>query len=590
MKKGKRKRKSLSELLHKKKVRFTKDGYLDDGFVIDNDTENNKKRKRINIDMSDDGSDDSDVEFDPIDNVTGDNYFECDSKPIQKDIIKRLSESNIDINPSELEDVVSRAFSGTSQCFLQDYMGCKPSNDMWKLGMSQKDVKELEPELELIRREIEDEVPTIPKILQSNTTREDKKRCIKLYDQLKNTEPYTTEYETIIEKINNIIRKGKQYTKKEIQELERIESKLKLQVTAPDNLKNRILKLDADEKTKAIIYSLYLEMLEHEPGSQAYNTIREEVEWSVKIPHKTTQDFSNMTELSSEELNKFYCDFLDRMDKELYGMHEVKMKMLHILNDRRMGRNGANIALVGLPGTGKTHVGKAFAKCLDMPFEKISVGGMDDASILKGSNRVWNGSAPSIILQILSRMKSSNGVIMFDELDKLRSDKAKEIQFALLHISDYVHNDEFCDNYLNKFPHDFSKIFFIYNMNTTDTLDPALLSRLDITEVKPYTKKEKMDIIRDYTLPRTLDEVGMDRSDVIMDKRAMEKLIALTDAVDGMRSIEKHIKSIVSKINMYRSITLSDGSRGDMEDKLPYIISNYKLPLKITTKLLLELI
>ena len=59
------------------------------------------------------------------------------------------------------------------------------------------------------------------------------------------------------------------------------------------------------------------------------------------------------------------------------------------------------------------------AKVLHIPFEKISVGGLDDAALLKGSDKVYNSASPSIILQILSRMKTSNGIIMFDEVDKL---------------------------------------------------------------------------------------------------------------------------------------------------------------------------
>ncbi len=539
-------------------AKFTKDGYIEDGFVQDDSYY--------------------------VENSEQNPYFELDSEPIQKDIIDRMVETG-DIDPEVAESIVQNAFKGTGEELIQNYIGTKPSTDSWKLNQSETTVKRLEPELKKIRNLIEEETPTIPKILESNITLDDKKRCIKLFDQLNNTEPYTSEHDTIIETINNIIRKGKKYTKAEIEKLESIETNLKVIAVPPDNLKNQILTLDANDNVKGIIYGQYLEMLEHEPGSQAYNSIREEIEWSVRLPHNKSHSITDLMTMNKEELNEFYTRFLNEMDKELYGMEKIKWRMIEIINDRRRSGDacGRNIAIVGPPGTGKTAIAKALAKTLEVPFEKISVGGLDDVSVVKGSNRVWNSAEPSVVLQILSRIKSSSGVVLLDELDGTK----KEVQQALLHMTDYVHNKEFRDNYLNKYSHDISRILFIFTMNKTDTLDPALLSRMDILEAPGYTDAEKKIILQNYTLPRALTTIGLGTRDVIIDDKAANKLVIATRNDPGVREIEKAVKCLVGKVNMCDSVILEDGTTGTL--KLPYKIPNFKLPLKIGSKLLIDL-
>lgn len=458
----------------------------------------------------------------------------------------------------------------------------EPITDRWKQNIPKKDIKRLEPELKKIRSIIESEMPTMAKILDANITLEDKKKCVRLFDQLGNVYQYTDEYNNIVENINNIIMKGNNYTKKEIERLEQIECNLRKIASPEDTLKNQILNLNANNNVKAILYGQYLELQNHEIGSQSYNAIREEIEWGVKLPHNNG--------IISNIDPKDYHLFMEGLNKELYALNKVKLRMLHVINDRQTsgGACGRNIAFVGVPGAGKTAAGIALAKVAGVPYEKISVGGLRDAGILTGNAKVWVSSGPSIVLQILSRLKSSTAVVIFDELDKLaETPEGKEIQFALLSISDYVHNKEFQDSYLNKYPHDLSKVLFIYIMNKTDGIDPALLSRLDIIYVDPYTDEEKFHITKSYVLPRALETLGMKRTDVIISDDGIRKLVTkISDP--GVRMIEKVIKSLVGKINMYRSVVLKDGTTGDLQ--LGYKIPNFKLPLKIDTKLLVTLV
>ncbi len=438
-----------------------------------------------------------------------------------------------------------------------------------------------------IRDEMEDEVPTIEKIMISNITRNDKKQCLRLLDQMTNSDEYSSECFRLIDSINEILLKGKNYTKEEIKFLELEEEKLKNMYVSLDTLKSKILKLDADSGVKSKILKMYDEMMTYPPDSTTYTSLKEEIEWSIRMPYQK-REIDNYVNMNNKQLNNFYCNVRKMLDQELFGMENVKNRIIHVLNDRRSSGDscGRNIALVGKPGTGKTAVCKALAKILDKKFAKISAGALDSAAI-KGSNKVWNGSEPSIILQILANLKTNNAIIMFDEVDKLGdTPQGKLAQHALLHVSDPSDNKDFQDNYLKNFSHDLSKILFIYCMNDVECLDNALKDRFDIIYVDEYTNDEKLEIFKNYMLPKALLNIGMKKNDVVISDSSIKKL--LKDKNMGLRNIEKLIKNIIGKINMYKNVILQDGTTGNL--KLNYEIPNFKLPLKIENKLLNDLL
>ena len=442
-------------------------------------------------------------------------------------------------------------------------------------------------ELNEIRKEMTNEIPTIPKILNSNLTKNEKKQCLRMFDQLNNIEDFSEEYYNIIDKINEILMKGKLYSKDEILFLEKEEEKLRKMYASKDTLKTKILKLEADDTIKTKVLHMYEEMLSYPTDSSIYTSLKEEIEWSIRLPYEK-REVDPYVKMNNDSLNKFYCHVKNLLNQELYGMENVKNRILHVLNDRRSSEDacGRNIALVGKPGTGKTAVCKALAKILDKKFAKISAGALDSAAI-KGSNKVYIGSEPSIILQLLASLKTNNAIIMLDEVDKLGdTPQGKLAQHALLHVSDPSDNKEFQDNYLKNFSHDLSKILFIYCMNDDECLDSALKDRFDIIYVDEYNDYEKLQIFKYYMLPKALKNLNLRENDVIVTDSAIKKFLEGKNL--GLRNIEKLIKDIVGKINMYKNAILPDGTLGELE--LPYKISNFKLPLKIDFKLLMELL
>lgn len=452
--------------------------------------------------------------------------------------------------------------------------------------------RKLKKEFVLIQQDIQSEEPKLEKILSANITQEDKKYCLYLYMRFLNTDLHTENYLSLLQEINQIVDRGNKFTAGDLAIIEKKELTIR-QLSNPDeDLKTQILNMEVDDKVIAIVYLQYLEMLKHEPTTSTYASLREEIEWSVRLPHRRTIGhslFQHLSKMNTAQLGQYYSSVLNQLDQELYGMQNVKQRLIHMLNDRRTSgfSSGRNIALKGPPGTGKTSIGKSLAKVLGLPFEKISVGGLEDATVLKGSDRVWNSAAPSIVLQILARLKYSDVIIMFDEVDKLgHTAKGREVIYALLHISDYSHNSEFRDNYLNKYTHDLSRIWFIFCMNddSDDLLDSAFKDRLDIIEVTDYTEVEQRTIIQDYLLPRALEGVGLPLKSLTLSKTAVDHIMVMIATKDstGMRQAEKIIKELVGKINMYLSVVLDDGTTGDLD--LGYTLQSTKFPIKLSKK------
>jgi len=537
-----------------------------------------KKRSRLpRIDSLSDFIVSEDEDYDP----NYGNYFQVDTKPLQQELITSIS-AKLNLDVSKVSRVVSEVFTDMTDLMLDDYI---PTNNQWKLGTDKRKIKKLEPELKKLRDEMSDEIPTILRIMEASITKADKKQCLRLYYQLQYSEQYTENYFRLIDQINNILGKASSENYKEILELEKKEERIKQIFKAPDNLRNRILKLDASDDVIAKLLKKYYEMNTYPSDSSLHLSLREEIEWGLRMPYQK-KDEDIIVNMNSKQLNRYFCEIRDKLDNELYAMDKVKDRIIHILNDRRTSGDmcGRNLALVSSPGCGKTKICKVLGDILNKPVVRISVGALDSAA-LKGSNKVWQGSEPSIVLQKLAEIGTNNCIMVFDEVDKLgETPQGKLAQHALLHISDPDNNNEFQDNYLKNFTHDLSKVFFIYLMNSDQCLDPATKDRFDIIYLDDYTKEEKKVIFKDYMLPKALITVGMKKKDIQLTDSTLD-IILKKDI--SLRTVENIIKNIVGKINMYRSVILPDGTLGNL--KLSYNIPNFKLPLRIGPKLVREL-
>lgn len=440
--------------------------------------------------------------------------------------------------------------------------------------------KDLEPLLEEIQKSLEDEKVDLSKILGTNISFSDKKRAVELYYILENTEEPSLEYKKVELMINNII-KNSYESETEKQEASDIEKEL---ISKTENyihsLKRKILFLNADVNTKTRIYEMYNSMMGMCPSSDEYSVLKSKIIWAVNLPYRNiVLPEVQFKESTMQEIASFCSKVYERMDSKIYGMKEIKEIIIQILNNRiKNPATQSMLALKGNPGVGKTRVAQVLAESIGLPFEKISLGGMEDPGIFTGQDNSWVGASPSILLKILRRMKCSNGIVLFDELDKLSSsEKGVAIQNTLLHITDYIQNKDFQDSYLVEFPHDLSQIWFMFAMNDDSCLSSALRDRLNIIELKDYTFNETKAIVQKFILPEVLKDVGIDKEFITMSLDACGYLLNFLQS-KGLRQARKAVHDIVSKISMFHTL-----QKGDKELNLSFKVPGFTdFPYTIT--------
>ncbi len=413
-------------------------------------------------------------------------------------------------------------------------------------------------ELLRLHTKIVDKIPTIEKIVSAKLTESDKMKALQLYEILQQCEYCSKDWFVVQDKINYILRSELE-TEQAVAELEAEESNLKkLSFDFNTDLKRKIFMLDAEPDIKNRLYEMYCDMISRSSDDSKYTDLRDKILLAVKLPYRR-KTIPKLLNKDLESIRNYCLDIYNQLDGEIYGMKEAKIRIIQNINDRIYNPNSRNIlALKGKSGVGKTKLAKIIAKVSGRPFEKISLGGTIDSTIFKGSDNVWSGSSSSLLLQILSRVKYSDAVILLDELDKLGStEKGIEVQNALLHVLDPSQNTNFQDAYLCELPHDISNIWFIPAMNDDTSISGPLRDRLDIIELPTYTREEMVQIIKLHTLPEAILDKGLNKDDIkITDTGAMRLLQRLGDQINesGMRPVEKAINNIVSKLNLLRSM------------------------------------
>jgi TPR repeat protein len=368
--------------------------------------------------------------------------------------------------------------------------------------------------------------------------------------------------------------------KKEIQKITKEKIKYDLKQFAEleggeKTLEDKILELNISEKYKMIIYERY--KMESKPTIDS-----KMIEWFdhvVKIP------FGILNNIKSDDVSigQMLINVRKKLDEKLFGMNRIKEELMMILNNKlRTPQNCHNtIALVGSPGVGKTAIILALCNALNLPFYSISMGGKKDAAFFTGHDFTWQGSQPGVIISALQSMKCCNGIIFFDEVDKLtNNEQGMQVSNFLLHITDFTQNHRFIDEYIKQIPVDLSHIWFIFSMNDENKLDATLRNRMTIVNVDGYNNTEKYNIIKNYTIPKFTQELHLE-NDLIFTDDIIEYIVKKTEKEEGVREVERNIKKILDKINILKSYNESK-----IDEKLSFHIDNFKLPLQLTKNMI----
>lgn len=407
-----------------------------------------------------------------------------------------------------------------------------------------------------LMREIEEDKPTVVKILDANLSASKKKELLQEYIHMLSTENGSILHYELESQISKVLNSVKNVTQEMLKEEERLD---RLVNNNSNELLKRIVELKAPDSIKTAIYEKYKAYIDIDRDTSTKDSIKKWLDWALHIPYTVqNKDIMSYYDASNDEVCKFMSHVKQHLDDHILGCDEVKQKILYSINNkiRSKGRSTVSIALAGPPGVGKTSIAKVTAEALGIPFERISLGGASDASLLTGSAGVWIGSEPSIIVKVLKRMKCNNGIILFDEMDKLaNTEHGKAVQNALMHITDYSQNNEFRDMFLSELNIDISKLWFIYSFNDEKLIDPILRDRLSIITLKAYTEREKVDILYKIKLKEICSELGIEVPNI--PKEWIVKLVRHIDSggvVPGMRAFNDKLRHILEKLSYENTV------------------------------------
>ena len=237
------------------------------------------------------------------------------------------------------------------------------------------------------------------------------------------------------------------------------------------------------------------------------------------------------------------------LDDDHYGLADVKERVIEFLAVRKInpGVKGQIICLAGPPGVGKTSIARSLANAMGRSYARISLGGVRDEADIRGHRKTYIGSMPGRIIEAIENAKSSNPLILLDEVDKLGSDHRGDPSSALLEVLDAEQNNTFTDHYL-EIPYDLSKVMFITTANDKSRIPAPLLDRMEIIDIPGYTYEEKFNIAKKHLIPKQIVANGLKKSYVKFTDKALKEIISGYTKEAGVRILERTIAKVLRKI------------------------------------------
>ena len=239
------------------------------------------------------------------------------------------------------------------------------------------------------------------------------------------------------------------------------------------------------------------------------------------------------------------------LEKDHFGLDKVKERILQTIAVRQMAPEMPPqiICLVGPPGVGKTSIAYSIARALNRNLARISLGGVHDEADIRGHRKTYVGSMPGRIMTAMTQARSSNALLLLDEVDKMGSDYRGDPAAALLEVLDAEQNKTYRDHYI-EIPFDLSDVMFITTANTLDTVPRPLLDRMEVIQLGSYTDEEKVMIAKDHMIPKQLKKHGLKKSQLRITDDAIREIITCYTRESGVRNLERCFAEICRKTDM----------------------------------------
>ena len=237
------------------------------------------------------------------------------------------------------------------------------------------------------------------------------------------------------------------------------------------------------------------------------------------------------------------------LDRDHYGLEKVKERILEFLAVRQLtnGQNAPILCLVGPPGVGKTSLAGSVAKALGRKFVRASLGGVRDEAEIRGHRRTYVGAMPGRILEALKKAGTRNPVFLLDEVDKMGSDYKGDPTSALLEVLDPAQNNTFSDRYI-ELPFNLSDVLWIVTADDIGSIPRPLLDRMEVINLSSYTEQEKLEIAKQYLLPRQRTRNGLSGKEIKLGAGVLQRMINEYTRESGVRELERVIGHLCRKV------------------------------------------
>lgn len=304
-----------------------------------------------------------------------------------------------------------------------------------------------------------------------------------------------------------------------------------------EDYRNKILKLNLKKDIEEVLLKECTKLEKMPYGAHETTVIRTYLDTCLELPWniKTTE------KIDIPKVQK-------ALDKNHYGLTKVKERIIELLAVRKLSPEikGQIICLVGPPGVGKTSIAQSIAAAINRKSARIALGGVRDESEIRGHRRTYIGAMPGRIINAIKTAKSSNPLIILDEIDKLGNDFRGDPTSALLEVLDSEQNSEFYDHYID-LPYDLSDVMFITTANDYSAIPEPLLDRMDVIQLDSYTREEKFNIAKKHLLPKQMKNCGITSAMFKINDAALYAVIDNYTREAGVRTLERTLTSILRK-------------------------------------------
>ena len=273
------------------------------------------------------------------------------------------------------------------------------------------------------------------------------------------------------------------------------------------------------------------------PMSAEATVVRNYIDWLADCPWKKKSKIRNDLTAAEKVLNDDH-----------YGLEKVKERILEYLavQQRVKKLKGPILCLVGPPGVGKTSLGQSIARATNRKYTRMALGGVRDESEIRGHRRTYIGSLPGKVIQNLSKVGTRNPLFLLDEIDKMAADFRGDPASALLEVLDPEQNHTFSDHYL-EVDFDLSDVMFVATANSLNIPAP-LLDRMEVIRLPGYTEDEKVEIAKNYLMPKQMENNGLKKDELKVNDSALRDIVRFYTREAGVRSMEREIAKICRKV------------------------------------------